>query len=120
MQKWRNFLIDKEKGINLTPSQLEARNITTINGVVSIFRRRLRPVNKESKALLLKTEGVKSIAPLDCFLGIDKLPFKMTAAAMLECAYWAQDQVSFQRAEEKIKRTLHISIDDDTIRKAAG
>ena len=39
---------------------------------------------------------------------------------MLECAYWAQDQVSFQRAEEKIKRTLHISIDDDTIRKAAG
>ena len=53
-------------------------------------------------------------------LGINKLPFKMTAAAMLECAYWAQDQVSFQRAEEKIKRTLHISIDDDTIRKAAG
>lgn len=63
---------------------------------------------------------MKSIAPLDCFLGIDRLPFKMTAAAMLECAYWAQDQVSFQRAEEKIKRTLHISIDDDTIRKAAG
>ena len=84
-----------------------------------MIRRRLRPVNKESKELLLKTEGVKSIAPLDCFLGIDKLPFKMTVAAMLECAYWAQDQASFQRAEEKIKRTLHISIDDDTIRKAA-
>lgn len=44
----------------------------------------------------------------------------MTAAAMLECAYWAQDQISFQRAEEKIKRTLNVSIDDDTVRKAAG
>lgn len=65
-------------------------------------------------------EGIKSIAPLDCFLGIDKLPFKMTAAAMLECSYWAQDQISFQRAEEKIKRTMNVSIDDDTIRKAAG
>jgi len=88
--------------------------------VVSFVRRRLRPVNKESKELLLKEKGLKSIAPLDCFLGIDKLPFKMTAAVMLECAYWAQDQISFQRAEEKLKKTLHLSIDDDTIRKAAG
>lgn len=88
--------------------------------MVSIVRRRLRPVNRESKGLLFDTEGVKSIAPLDCFLGIDKLPFKMTIAAMLECAYWAQDQVSFQRAEEKIKRALNVAIDNDTIRKAAG
>lgn len=63
---------------------------------------------------------MKSIAPLDCFLGIDKLPFKMTVEVMLECAYWAQDQISFQRAEEKLKKTLHLSVDDDTIRKAAG
>lgn len=90
------------KGINLTPSQLESRAITTLNGVVIIVRRRLRPVNKESKELLLKEEGVKSIAPLDCYLGIDKLPFKMTAAVMLECAYWAQNQISFQRAEDKL------------------
>lgn len=88
--------------------------------MVSIVRRRLRPVDRESRDLLLKSEGVRSIAPLDCFLGIDRLPFKMTTAAMLECAYWAQDQVSFQRAEEKIKRVFNISIDDDTIRKAAG
>lgn len=87
--------------------------------MISIVRRRLRPVDKESKELLFGKEGVKSIAPLDCFLGIDKLPFKLTAAVMLECAYWAQDQVSFQRAEEKIKRTINVSIDDDTIRKAA-
>lgn len=88
--------------------------------MVSITRRRLRPVGKESRELLWEAEGARSIAPLDCFLGIDKLPFKMTAAVMLECAYWAQDQASFQRAEEKIKRTLRISVDDDTVRKAAG
>ncbi len=38
---------------------------------------------------------------------------------MLACAYLAQDQASFQMAEEKLKRTFHISVDDDTIRKAA-
>lgn len=83
------------RGIILTPSQLETRNITTLNGVVSITRRRLKPVNRENKEFLLREEGVKSIAPLDCFLGIDRLPFKMTAAVMLECAYWSQDQISF-------------------------
>lgn len=77
----------KAKRIKLTPSQLEKRSIITLNGVVSIVRRRLRPVNKENKELLLKTEGIKSVAPLDCYLGINKLPFKMTVAAMLECAY---------------------------------
>lgn len=87
--------------------------------MISISRRRLRPVNRESRELLLEKEGVKSIAPLDCFLGIDRLPFKISAAVMLECAYWAQDQISFQRAEEKLKRTMGVSVDDDTIRKAA-
>ncbi len=57
----------KEKGKNLTPSQLETRNIMTVNGLVSVSRRRLRPISKEDKALLWNTDGVKSIAPLDCF-----------------------------------------------------
>lgn len=39
---------------------------------------------------------------------------------MLECAYWAQDQISFQRAEDKIVRSLGIFVNDDTIRAAAG
>lgn len=77
-------------------------------------------MDKKNKELLFEKERVKSIAPLDCFLGIDKLPFKMTAAVMLECAYWAQDQVSFQRAEEKLQKAAGILVDDDTVRKAAG
>ncbi len=73
-----------------------------------------------SRELLQKAEGVKSIAPLDCALGIDRLPFKLSAGVMAECAYQAQDQISFQRAEEMIYKRLHISVDDDTLRKAAA
>ena len=35
---------------------------------------------------------------------------------MLECAYWAQNQVSFDRAEDNLLRTRGIFVNDDTIR----
>lgn len=59
---------------------------------------------------------MKAVVPLDIYLGISKLPFKMTAEVMLECAYWAQDQISFQRAEEKLQRTKNLFVNDDTLR----
>lgn len=59
---------------------------------------------------------MKAVVPLDYYLGISKLPFKMTAEVMLECAYWAQDQISFQRAEEKFQRTRGLFVNDDTLR----
>lgn len=40
----------------------------------------------------------------------------MTAAMMLRCAYWAQNQCSYQAAEEAIEKSLGISVNDDTIR----
>ena len=64
------------------------------------------PCKQREQSTFIKDVRRKKHRSAGLFLGIDKLPFKMTAAAMLECAYWAQDQVSFQRAEEKIKRTL--------------
>lgn len=66
----------------------------------------------------MELDGVKSIAPLDCFLGIVGLPFKMSVGMMLECAFWAQDQVSFQRAEEKLLRSMRLFVNDDTVRLA--
>lgn len=39
---------------------------------------------------------------------------------MLECAYWAQDQISFDRAEEKILKSRRVFVNDDTIRLAAN
>ncbi len=40
----------------------------------------------------------------------------MSVELMLECAYWAQNQSSYQAAEETIKRIFGLSINDDTIR----
>ena len=64
----------------------------------------------------METEGVKSIVPLDALFMVDKLPFKMTVATMLKAAYWAQNQGSYQMAEDVIADVLKISINDDTIR----
>jgi len=92
------------------------RTITTLNGKVSYSRGVLRPEGIESTTKLFETEGAKSIAPLDCLFKLDKLPYKMTLATMLKVAYWAQNQCSYQKAEEIIQDTYGIFINDDTIR----
>lgn len=53
---------------------------------------------------------------MDDALGISDLPFKMTPELMLRCAYWAQNQCSYQAAEDVIKNTYNLSLNDDTIR----
>lgn len=57
----------------------------------------------------------KLIVPLDEYLGIDKLPFKVSVRAMIEIAFWGQNQPSFQRAKEIIKRVLGIEISYVTV-----
>jgi len=84
--------------------------------MIPLTRYKLRPTDKTSKDCLLKLEGIKSIAPLDAFLGIDKIPFKASLKMMLECAYWAQNQISYDKAEERILRVYNQFINDDTIR----
>ncbi len=76
----------------------------------------LIPANIESREKLLSIAHKKSVFPLDDALGISNLPFKMTPALMLRCAYWAQNQCSYQAAEDVIRDTYGISINDDTIR----
>jgi hypothetical protein len=53
---------------------------------------------------------------MDHYLGLTKLPFKMTVAVMLEAAFWAQNQCSYQEAEDILLRTRRIKVNDDTIR----
>lgn len=76
----------------------------------------LIPEDQESKKALHESMRVKSIFPLDDALGISQLPFKMTPALMLRCAYWAQNQCSYQAAEDVIRNTYGMVINDDTIR----
>ena len=87
---------------------------------MSFSRYVLIPKNTESKELLQQLTGVKSVVPLDSYLGLAGLPFKITPAAMLKIAYWAQNQSSYQRAEDAISEALHVSINDDTIRQVTN
>jgi len=64
----------------------------------------------------LEIEKRKIVAPLDDYLGVSGLPFKMTRLAMLEVAFWGQNQCSYQRAEEILHKKCGIRLNDDTIR----
>jgi len=87
---------------------------------MTFSRYSLIPGNPESKESLYGLHGVKSIFPMDSYLGLSGLPFKITPAAMLRIAYWAQNQSSYQRAEDAIADAMHIKINDDTIRQVTN
>lgn len=76
----------------------------------------LIPADAQSGQKLFETEHVKSIAPVDQVLGTSCLPLKMSVDLMLRCAYWAQNQGSYQEAEEALREASKISVNDDTIR----
>lgn len=64
--------------------------------------------------------GTKSIVPMDSYLGLSGLPFKITPAAMLKIAFWAQNQSSYRRAQDAVSEALHINVDNDTIRSVTN
>ena len=57
---------------------------------------------------------------MDSYLGLSGLPFKVTPAAMLKIAFWAQNQSSYRRAQDALSEALHISVDNDTIRNVTN
>lgn len=90
--------------------------IYTLHGPLRYSRTILIPADRSSGAALLETLCAKSVCPLDDVLGISQLPFKMSLALMLRCAYWSQNQCSYQAAEDVMWDTYHIKVNDDTIR----
>ena len=80
----------------------------------------LIPNDENSKALLLQKNGTKSVIPLDSYLGLSGIPFKISPEAMIEIAYWAQNQSSYQRAEDVILKVLSINVNDDTLRQVTN
>ena len=73
-----------------------------VTGKIKINRTILRIVGE----INLENYGLKSksIIPLDEYLCIDKLPFKVSIKAMIEIAFWGQNQSSFQNACKMIKK----------------
>jgi hypothetical protein len=106
--------------VKLKTDKQYQKSITSTNGRLYFSRYLLRPAGKEAAQKLFELEGIKAVAPLDCYLGIANLPFKMTVDAMLTVSYWAQNQCSYQRAEEAIEKITGVFINDDTVRQVAN
>lgn len=69
----------------------------------------------------LKEQGITGrIYPLDDVLGISRLPFKITVAAMLKIAKAAIRSESYEEAEKTLKEDTEIFVNDDTIRQVTN
>jgi hypothetical protein len=92
----------------------------TLEGKIAYSRNVLRPARKKDMDAFVRECGGKSIAPLDDALGVVDLPFKMTPLAMAEVAYWAQNQGSYSRAAQMLKKRTHIAANPETVRLVAN
>ena len=106
-----------ERGVMLRLDNKRAKTIATIAGDLTYFRYHLRPADEDSRKRLEQEYGVKSLIPLDEFLGVDRLPFKATYRAALRIARVALEQPSYAEAERELSERYHIDVSDDTIRK---
>jgi hypothetical protein len=94
--------------------------VLTLHGRVSFSRYVLRPQTEQDKEALKELEGRTAVVPLDEYLGIGRLPFKMSVNMMLEIAYWAQSLCSYDEAEEAVRKARGAEVGDDTIRAVAN
>jgi hypothetical protein len=101
------------KGVTAFNGGKRVRKIQTINGELCIRRSILRltggPIDGGA--------DIRERIPLDEYLGIDRLPFKMTRLMMVETAFWGQEQSSFKMAEKVLQGYYHAKITDCQIRK---
>ena len=91
-----------------------------MNGTLTVNRYVLRPKSKNDAVKLREREGLGAVIPLDDYLRLSGLPFKMTPNLMLNTAYWAQNQGSYQEAEDAILRANGVKVNDDTVRQVAN
>jgi hypothetical protein len=61
----------------------------------------------------------KTVIPFDEYFGLDILPFKLSCEMMLEIAFIAQNQGSYEAAQHMLARNGYF-INDDTIRQVAN
>ena len=96
------------------------RKILTTEGYLKYSRYVLRPSDSESASKLQERDGSKTVVPLDCVMGVNRLPFKVSAQMMVEIAYWAAKLSSYQDAEDFLARTKGIRVSDDTVREVTN
>ncbi|MDR1486736.1 MAG: hypothetical protein LBT62_01895 [Deltaproteobacteria bacterium] len=108
------------KGIKLRVWRSFPKSIITTFGKFAYNRKALIPATKKDTTSLENLTKEKMIFPIDEFLGADKLPFKISADAMLEIAYRVQEVPSYEAAWRAIKRSTLIDVNEDTVRAVAN
>jgi hypothetical protein len=106
-------------GIRLRTNRKYKRSIITLNGEITYDRYVLRPTMKNDLDKLLDLENKTTVIPLDEWLNIANLPFKITPVTMIEIAWYAAYQLSYYSAAEMISKSLKIYISQETVRLVA-
>ena len=92
------------------------RELITIYGKIRYRRTMLAPVDTESITALAKLQKAKYVCPLDCFLHVDKLPFKITVKMMVAIAKEAIRASSYESAARVIHEHYKVDINTATVR----
>lgn len=99
-------------------------NLLTPYGWLSYMRYALRPANEESRTALNEM-GIKGVYPLDEYLGVDGLPFKVTCDMALQIAQKCINAASYEEVAKELTATYgnrpfgnkrHGCLSDDTVR----
>ncbi|MDR1166993.1 MAG: hypothetical protein LBO66_14195 [Deltaproteobacteria bacterium] len=106
----------KKYGISLKINVRNTIKIQTEDQLLSIKRTLLIPATSEDRELLFKKDGKCGIYPLDRFLKISDLPFKLTVGAMLKVSEKAITASSFESASQSLKKDCGIKICANTIK----
>ncbi|MDR1111570.1 MAG: hypothetical protein LBP92_12995 [Deltaproteobacteria bacterium] len=80
----------------------------------------MKPSKKGDEAKLKELGVTGYVYPIDQVLGLTRLPFKMTVAAMLVIAKESTRSESYEEAEKILKERSQIETNDDTMRKVTN
>ena len=94
-----------------------SRKLIGIFGEIEYSRASLIPADKESAITLWETEHRKSVFPLDCALGVDVLPFKVSCQMMCAIAKEAVRSRSYSDASANIAEKFHIAMSSVQVEK---
>jgi hypothetical protein len=107
----------REAGVEVRNAGGQDRKILTVNGELRLHR----SVLKKERGARGECEGKpvreKEVIPLDEYLKINTLPFKMTRQVMSQTAFWGQNQGSFRMAETIMREKQGIEVSDSRIRQ---
>ena len=105
----------------LSRDKRSKRSILTTEGNQSYTRYRLFAVNSdeypESVATCKRLYGGTSVYPLDMYLGVDRLPFKVTVDAALRIARYGATSTSYKEAASRLKEAFGYELSDNQVRE---